>query len=73
MMVAKLIYGKQIIVEPGKYMRDTNYTHIYIYIYIFTYSYIYISRGSYCALSVAALTNLLTPELMENCADFIAR
>ncbi|CAO3576374.1 unnamed protein product [Absidia cylindrospora] len=30
-------------------------------------------RGSYCALSVAALTNLLTPELMENCGDFIAR
>ncbi|KAI9313084.1 terpenoid cyclases/protein prenyltransferase alpha-alpha toroid [Dichotomocladium elegans] len=30
-------------------------------------------RGSYCALSVAALTNLLTPELMKNCADFIRR
>ncbi|KAI9300007.1 terpenoid cyclases/protein prenyltransferase alpha-alpha toroid, partial [Cunninghamella echinulata] len=29
-------------------------------------------RGSYCALSVASLTNLLTPELMENCGDFIA-
>ncbi|CAO3631526.1 unnamed protein product [Cunninghamella echinulata] len=28
-------------------------------------------RGSYCALSVASLTNLLTPELMENCGDFI--
>ncbi|KAG0190247.1 hypothetical protein DFQ28_002284 [Apophysomyces sp. BC1034] len=30
-------------------------------------------RGCYCALSVAALTNLLTPELTENCADFICR
>lgn len=30
-------------------------------------------RGSYCALSVAALTNLLTPELTENCIEFIAR
>ncbi|GAN10123.1 protein farnesyltransferase subunit beta-like [Mucor ambiguus] len=30
-------------------------------------------RGSYCALSVAALTNLLTPELTENCIDFIAK
>ncbi|CAO3631998.1 unnamed protein product [Cunninghamella blakesleeana] len=30
-------------------------------------------RGSYCALSVATLTNLLTPELMENCGDFITR
>lgn len=30
-------------------------------------------RGSYCALSVAALTNLLTPELTENCIDFICR
>jgi protein farnesyltransferase subunit beta len=29
--------------------------------------------GSYCALSVAALTNLLTPELTENCIEFIAR
>ncbi|KAI9485209.1 MAG: terpenoid cyclases/protein prenyltransferase alpha-alpha toroid [Benjaminiella poitrasii] len=30
-------------------------------------------RGSYCALSVAALTNLLTPELTENCVEFIRR
>lgn len=30
-------------------------------------------RGSYCALSVAALTNLLTPELTENCIEFICR
>ncbi|KAI8096543.1 terpenoid cyclases/protein prenyltransferase alpha-alpha toroid [Halteromyces radiatus] len=30
-------------------------------------------RGSYCALSVATLTNLLTPDLTENCGDFIAR
>ncbi|KAG2210924.1 hypothetical protein INT47_000081 [Mucor saturninus] len=30
-------------------------------------------RGSYCALSVAALTNLLTPELTANCSDFIRR
>lgn len=30
-------------------------------------------RGSYCALSVAALTNLLTPELTKNCRDFICR
>ncbi|KAI8646937.1 terpenoid cyclases/protein prenyltransferase alpha-alpha toroid [Parasitella parasitica] len=30
-------------------------------------------RGSYCALSVAALTNLLTPELTENCIEFIAQ
>lgn len=30
-------------------------------------------RGSYCALSVAALTNLLTPELTANCNDFIKR
>ncbi|KAI7866985.1 terpenoid cyclases/protein prenyltransferase alpha-alpha toroid [Spinellus fusiger] len=29
-------------------------------------------RGSYCALSVAAFTNLLTPELTENCIEFIA-
>jgi protein farnesyltransferase subunit beta len=29
--------------------------------------------GLYCALSVAALTNLLTPELTINCADFIKR
>lgn len=28
-------------------------------------------RGSYCALSVAAMTNLLTPELTENCIEFI--
>ncbi|KAL1926265.1 hypothetical protein VTP01DRAFT_5962 [Rhizomucor pusillus] len=30
-------------------------------------------RGSYCALTVAALTNLLTPELTANCAEFICR
>ncbi|KAI9016429.1 terpenoid cyclases/protein prenyltransferase alpha-alpha toroid [Phycomyces nitens] len=30
-------------------------------------------RGSYCALSVAALTNLFTPELTENCIEFICR
>ncbi|KAI7879783.1 terpenoid cyclases/Protein prenyltransferase [Lichtheimia hyalospora FSU 10163] len=30
-------------------------------------------RGSYCALSVAAMTNLLTPELTEGCANFIKR
>ncbi|RUP43034.1 LOW QUALITY PROTEIN: terpenoid cyclases/protein prenyltransferase alpha-alpha toroid [Jimgerdemannia flammicorona] len=30
-------------------------------------------RGLYCALSVAAMTNLLTPELTENCAQFILR
>jgi protein farnesyltransferase subunit beta len=30
-------------------------------------------RGSYCALSVALLTNLLTPELTENCIDFICK
>lgn len=30
-------------------------------------------RGSYCALSVAALTNLLTPELTENCIEFICK
>ncbi|KAI7850021.1 terpenoid cyclases/protein prenyltransferase alpha-alpha toroid [Circinella umbellata] len=30
-------------------------------------------RGSYCALSVATLTNLLTPELTKNCSDFIQR
>ncbi|CAM0137270.1 unnamed protein product [Umbelopsis sp. WA50703] len=30
-------------------------------------------RGLYCALSVAALTNLLTPELTANCNDFIKR
>ncbi|KAI9497746.1 terpenoid cyclases/protein prenyltransferase alpha-alpha toroid [Zychaea mexicana] len=30
-------------------------------------------RGSYCALSVATLTNLLTPELTKNCSDFICR
>ncbi|KAI8373007.1 terpenoid cyclases/protein prenyltransferase alpha-alpha toroid [Radiomyces spectabilis] len=30
-------------------------------------------RGTYCALSVAALTNLLTPELTNNCAEFIQR
>lgn len=29
--------------------------------------------GSYCALSVAALTNLLTPELTENCIEFIVK
>ncbi|KAL1924243.1 uncharacterized protein VTP21DRAFT_7278 [Calcarisporiella thermophila] len=29
-------------------------------------------RGSYCALSVAALTNILTPELEENVAEFVA-
>lgn len=29
--------------------------------------------GSYCALSVAAMTNLLTPELTKGCADFIKR
>lgn len=29
--------------------------------------------GSYCALTVAALTNLLTPELTANCAEFICR
>ncbi|ORE21973.1 terpenoid cyclases/Protein prenyltransferase [Rhizopus microsporus] len=30
-------------------------------------------RGSYCALSVAALLNLFTSELTENCIDFIRR
>ncbi|KAI8141795.1 terpenoid cyclases/protein prenyltransferase alpha-alpha toroid [Fennellomyces sp. T-0311] len=30
-------------------------------------------RGSYCALSVAAMTNLLTPELTNNCHEFICR
>lgn len=30
-------------------------------------------RGSYCALSVAALTNLLTEELTENCIEFICK
>ncbi|KAL0079472.1 terpenoid cyclases/protein prenyltransferase alpha-alpha toroid [Phycomyces blakesleeanus] len=30
-------------------------------------------RGSYCALAVAALTNLFTPEITENCIDFICR
>ncbi|KAI8985431.1 terpenoid cyclases/protein prenyltransferase alpha-alpha toroid [Pilobolus umbonatus] len=30
-------------------------------------------RGSFCALSVAALTNLLTDELTENCSEFIVR
>ncbi|CAO3670689.1 unnamed protein product [Umbelopsis ramanniana] len=30
-------------------------------------------RGLYCALSVAAMTNLLTPELTANCVDFIQR
>ncbi|KAI7899408.1 terpenoid cyclases/protein prenyltransferase alpha-alpha toroid [Cokeromyces recurvatus] len=30
-------------------------------------------RGSYCALSVALLTNLLTPELTENCIEFIRK
>ncbi|KAI8982165.1 terpenoid cyclases/protein prenyltransferase alpha-alpha toroid [Mycotypha africana] len=30
-------------------------------------------RGSYCALSAAALTHLLTPELTENCIEFIQR
>ncbi|RCH77606.1 hypothetical protein CU098_003177, partial [Rhizopus stolonifer] len=30
-------------------------------------------RGSYCALSTAALTNLLTPELQENCIEFIQK
>ncbi|GAA5926198.1 protein farnesyltransferase subunit beta [Sporobolomyces koalae] len=29
-------------------------------------------RGCYCALSVAALLNLLTPELVEGTADFLA-
>lgn len=31
------------------------------------------SSGLYCALSVAAMTNLLTPELTANCVDFIQR
>jgi len=30
-------------------------------------------RGLYCALSVAALTNILTPELTSNCVEFIKR
>ncbi|KAG1143314.1 hypothetical protein G6F37_007069 [Rhizopus arrhizus] len=30
-------------------------------------------RGSYCALNVASLVNLLTPELTENCIDFICK
>ncbi|ORY00270.1 terpenoid cyclases/Protein prenyltransferase [Basidiobolus meristosporus CBS 931.73] len=30
-------------------------------------------RGSYCALSVASLLNILTPELMDGAAEFIAR
>ncbi|KAI8062189.1 terpenoid cyclases/protein prenyltransferase alpha-alpha toroid [Gongronella butleri] len=30
-------------------------------------------RGSYCALSVATLTNLMTPELTANCGDFVVR
>ncbi|RUS21864.1 terpenoid cyclases/protein prenyltransferase alpha-alpha toroid [Endogone sp. FLAS-F59071] len=30
-------------------------------------------RGLYCALSVASMTNLLTPELTENCTQFILR
>lgn len=29
--------------------------------------------GSYCALNVASLVNLLTPELTENCIDFICK
>lgn len=32
-----------------------------------------LKSGSYCALSVAALLNLFTPELTENCIDFICR
>lgn len=30
-------------------------------------------RGSYCALNVASLVNLLTPELTENCIEFICK
>ncbi|ORX57401.1 terpenoid cyclases/Protein prenyltransferase [Hesseltinella vesiculosa] len=30
-------------------------------------------RGSYCALSVATLANLLTPDLTAHCGDFIVR
>ncbi|KAF9979250.1 hypothetical protein BGZ73_002518 [Actinomortierella ambigua] len=30
-------------------------------------------RGSYCALAVATLTNILTPELAEGAAEFIGR
>ncbi|KAI8916556.1 terpenoid cyclases/protein prenyltransferase alpha-alpha toroid [Powellomyces hirtus] len=30
-------------------------------------------RGTYCALSSAKLLNILTPELVANCGDFIAR
>jgi protein farnesyltransferase subunit beta len=30
-------------------------------------------RGSYCALSVASVTNLLTPELTAGCAEFLVR
>lgn len=30
-------------------------------------------RGTYCALSVAKLCNMLTPELTENCSSFIAQ
>ena len=31
------------------------------------------ARGTYCALSVAVLTNLLTPELTKNAAEFICK
>lgn len=31
------------------------------------------TRAGYCALSVAALLNILTPELAENAADYIAK
>ncbi|KAF9951104.1 hypothetical protein BGZ65_006185 [Modicella reniformis] len=30
-------------------------------------------RGSYCAMAVATLTNIVTPELVESAADFIGR
>ncbi|KAI9593649.1 terpenoid cyclases/protein prenyltransferase alpha-alpha toroid [Syncephalis fuscata] len=30
-------------------------------------------RGSYCALTVASLLNIMTPELLENCSSFIQR
>lgn len=47
-----------------------NYTHCNLYLSV---NHVSTYRGLYCALSVAALTNILTPELTSNCVEFIKR
>jgi prenyltransferase beta subunit len=42
--------------------------------YIFLrFSRLIVQRATYCALSVAKLLNILTPELVEGAAEFIGR